>query len=251
MSVAVRPLGYGLRNRMTSFRGHARLVRFDARANKKEIKRLVVKARREGNTTRILYQVVSPVAAAGQAVLIEIGDKGPVEGLLVEGPEAITSLTPRNLKRPFFGSDLRIEDLTDEFLHWPVQEIIGSESMLGCLCRIIESRPQAGAEAVYLAVRSWVCPRMALPLRVQYLGRDPKLTRTLRVERAAKADRRHWAAQSLAITLPDKSSRTLFEGTSMDQEAIVPAAEFDIRAIRAAFRQSPEAKNPAKNMPRP
>jgi hypothetical protein len=240
-----------LSNRLSGFRGRARLVRFDAKTGKEETKRLVVKARREGNTTRILYQVVSPALAAGQAVLIEMEDKRPARGLLVEGPDKITSLTPRIMERLLFGSDLRIEDLTDDFLHWPDHEIVGNESILGCLCHIVESHPPAGAEAGYLSIRSWVCPRMKLPLRVERVGRDPQMTRTLKVERAAKAGRDHWTARSLAITLPDRSSRTLLEGTSFDRDAIVPAAEFDIKVICAAFKQSPDAKSSSRKVPQP
>ena len=240
-----------LSNRLSSFSGHARLVRFDAKTGKEETKRLVLKVRREGNTTKVLYQIVSPAPAAGQAVLLELEDKRPARGVLVEGPDRITSLTPRIMEQPFFGSDLRIEDLTDDFLHWPDPEIVGNEMILGCLCRIIESRPPAGTETGYLLVRSGVCPRMALPLRVERVGRDAKLTRTLKVERAAKADRDHWTARSLSVTLPDRNSRTLLEGTSFDRDAIVPAADFELKVICAAFKQSPDAKGSSRKVPHP
>jgi len=240
-----------LANRLSGFRGRARLVRHDGRTGNEETKRLIVKARRDADTSRILYQVVSPAREAGQAVLIESDAGHPARGLLIESPDKITTLASRAMGRPLFGSDLRIEDLTDDFLRWPGQEIVGNESVLGCLCRILESRPAAEEGSSYLVVRSWICPRMALPLRVERVERDGRRARTLVVQRTAKADRDHWMARSLLVTLPGDSSRTLFEGTSFDRDAVVPAAEFEIKAICAAFKQAREPGSPSKKPPEP
>jgi hypothetical protein len=225
-----------LASRLVGFRGHARLVQINPQTEQQESKRIVIKARQEGKSFKMLYQAVWPSSVAGQAVLIEMTPGQPVKGFLMESPDKVLPLTPRLLDQPLFGSDFRIEDLTEDFWHWPMQEFIGTEIIMGCPCKIIESRPGSATQSGYSVIRSWVCPRLALPLRVERITRDGLPARRLSVEKIAKAGR-GWAARSLLMTPTDGKSRTLFEGTSMEADVVVPAAEFSIEAIRSDFRR--------------
>jgi hypothetical protein len=225
-----------LANRLSGYRGHARLVQTDTQTQKERTTRLVIKARKDGKSFKVLYQAIWPSSVAGQSVLVETEPGQPVKGFLMESPDRVIPLTPRLLEQPLFGSDFRIEDLTEDFWHWPMHEFIGTEIIMGCPCKIIESRPGSATQSGYSVIRSWVCPRLALPLRVERITRDGLPARRLSVEKIAKAGR-GWAARSLLMTPTDGKSRTLFEGTSMEADVVVPAAEFSIEAIRSDFRR--------------
>jgi hypothetical protein len=225
-----------LANRQSGFRGHARLVQIDPQTEKQETKRLVIKARQDGKSFKMLYQAIWPSSVAGQSVLVEMEPGQPVKGFLMESPDKVMPLTPRLLEQPLFGSDFRIEDLTEDFWHWPTHDIVGTEMIMGCPCKIIESRPGTANQSGYSVIRSWVCPRLALPLRVERITRDGLPARRLSVDKIAKAGR-GWAARSLLMTPADGKSRTLLEGTSMEADVVVPAAEFSVEAIRSDFRR--------------
>lgn len=238
-----------LANRLAGFRGRGRLVQTDPHTRKDALQRFEIKARRDGKVVTVLYQLISPAASAGRAVLLLMEDGHPAKGSLIEAPQSVVPLDAQGLQKSLFGTDLRIEDLTDSFYYWPDQRIAGGESIQGCQCTIIESHPGSEVPAPYALVRSWICPRMALPLRVEKVGRDPNSTRTLTVERAAKADRDHWGVRSLVVTTAAGTGRTLLEVSSFQADVQVPEVEFTVQAIVAAFQSGRNSQAPGKKWP--
>lgn len=219
--------------------GRVRLLRFDSRTGSTDVQRLVMKLRREGEATRILYRVVAPRKASGRALVLDLVARERATGLLFEGPDRVVALSGSGLEIPFFGSDLKVSDLTDEFLSWPYQKAVGEERLLRRLCTIVESRRDEGAATA--TVKSWLSPALALPLRVERFDPEGRLLRRLTVDRVAHLGEKRWIAASVTVVPAGGATRTTLEGTHGGGEAEIPAAEVDVETIRRSLRAPPAA----------
>ena len=217
-------------NRTTGFRAQAKLVVTTANPEQRDVKQLLIKSRTEGKTTTTLYQVLWPPESKGQALLIEkIGDS--VSGFLFEPPNTVKKFSPALLAQPFFGSDLSIEDLTQDFWDWPSQKIVGEETVDKRLCTIVESRPPPDAASSYLVIKTWIAPELALPLRAEKYGKNKRLVRRIMADRLMKIND-HWRAANIIIDPEGGNSRTVLEGSKSERDLELAAGEFTLEAIK-------------------
>jgi hypothetical protein len=217
-------------NKTTGFRVRAKLVVTTANPEHREVKQLLIKSRTEGKTTTTLYQILWPTESKGQSLLIERrGDS--VSGFLFEPPGTVKKLSPALIAQPFFGSDLAIEDLAEDFWDWPSQKIVGEETIDKKLCTIVESRPPGDAASSYLVVKTWIAPELALPLRVEKYGKNRRLVRRITADRIMKVNNR-WTAANIIVDPDGGNSRTVLEGSKSERDLDVPAAEFTLEAIK-------------------
>ena len=217
-------------NRTSGFRVRAKLVVTTANPEHREVKQLLIKSRTEGKTTTTLYQILWPAESKGQSLLIERrGDS--VSGFLFEPPGTVKKLSATLLAQPFFGSDLAIEDLVEDFWDWPSQKIVGEETIDKRLCTIVESRPPADAASSYLVVKTWIAPELALPLRVEKFGKNRRLVRRITADRIMKVNNR-WTAANIIVDPDGGNSRTVLEGSKSERDLDLPAAEFTLEAIK-------------------
>ena len=217
-------------NRTTGFRVRAKLVVTTANPEHRDVKQLLIKSRTEGRTTTMLYQVLWPAESKGQSLLIERkGDS--VTGFLFEPPGTVKKLSATLLAQPFFGSDLAIEDLAEDFWDWPSQKIVGEETIDKRLCTIVESRPPADAESSYLVVKTWIAPELALPLRIDKYGKNRRLIQRITADRIVKVNDR-WTAANIIVDPDGGNSRTVLEGSKSERDLDLPAAEFTLEAIK-------------------
>jgi hypothetical protein len=217
-------------NRTTGFRVRAKLVVTMANPEHREVKQLLIKSRTDGQTTTTLYQILWPVESKGQSLLIE--RKGAsVGGFLFEPPGTVKKLSAAMLSQPFFGSDLAIEDLAEDFWDWPSQKIVGEETLDKKLCTIVESRPPGDAASSYLVVKTWIAPELALPLRVEKYGKNRRLVRRITADRIMKVNDR-WTAANIIVDPDGGNSRTVLEGSKSERDLDLPAADFTLEAIK-------------------
>lgn len=222
--------------RTSGFRIRARLIRTTTDSKKPEIQQLLIKGRRQGETTQVLYQVLWPKAAAGRALLVETSADGKIGGFLFDPPAAPVPLTPTTMTRPLFGSDLTVEDVAEAFWRWPSQVLAGEATVSGRLCQILESRPGGGEEGDTSLVKSWIAPDIALPLRIEKFGRDGRLARSFVTAKIVKQSAGHWAAAILVVQTADGHSRTVLEGSRSDRDIEIPAEQFTVQAINPPTR---------------
>jgi hypothetical protein len=217
-------------NRTTGFRARAKLVVTTADPGHREVKQLLIKGRTDGKTTTMLYQVLWPAESKGQALLIERrGDS--VSGFLFEPPGTVRKLSATLLTQPFFGSDLAVEDLAEDFWDWPSQKIVGEETIDKRLCTIVESQPPADAATSYSVVKTWIAPELALPLRCEKYGKNRRLLKRITADRIVKVQN-HWAAADIIVDPDGGNSRTVLEGSKSERDLDLPAAEFTLEAIK-------------------
>ncbi len=166
--------------------------------------------------------------------MIEKADQ-VVSGFLFEPPDSLRKLTGGLMTQSFFGSDLAIEDLAEDFWDWPSQKIVGEETVKDRACKIVESRPAADASTSYSLVRTWIAPEIALPLRAEKYGKNRRLVRQIRAERIVKVNNR-WTAATIVVETEGAGTRTVLEGSKSDRDLNLSPAEFGVDAIKGEAR---------------
>jgi hypothetical protein len=221
------------------YRVRARLVRTTPGSEHRDIKQLLIKGRRDGGASKVLYQVLWPKPSMGETLVIEKTADQNIRSWVFTPPDRVTILTQERIGGPFFESDLTIEDMAEEFWHWPTQEIIGEETFGQHRCRILESRPSAGTATSYSLVRTWIAPDIALPLRIEKFGKDGQLIKRITAEKITKQKNNRWTAATVVVEPADGRTRTALEGRHADRDIEIPDEDFTIEKIKAALRPKP------------
>lgn len=198
--------------------------------DRRDVKQLLIKGRNDGRTHTTLYQVLWPAELKGQSLVVEKSGHS-VSGFLFEPPATIKKLSAGTMAQPFFGSDLSIEDLAEDFWDWPSQKIVGEETIKDRVCQIVESRPPGDASTSYSLIKTWIAPDILLPLRVEKYGKNKRLVRRITADRIMKVGER-WTAANIAVDLEGSSTRTLLEGSKSDRDLDLPVADFTVEAIK-------------------
>lgn len=226
----------------TGFKTRARLVRTVPGAKGEEVLQVVIKGRREGEATKMLYQVLWPAASQGRAVVVQTAADGTVSGFLFDTQGRQTPLTPRLMSQQVFGTDVTVEDVAEAFWRWPYQKIVGEEAVSGRKCKIVESRPGPDTATSYSRVKTWIAPDIALPMVVEKYGRDGTLLRRFYTAKVVKQGEGSWGASVLVVDSTGGRGRTVLEGTSSERDVEIPAEAFTPEALRRAL---PSAQAPA------
>ncbi len=209
----------------------AKLTVEDDKSDQKSSAQIRIRIRRDPGMTRMLFQVLWPDAHKGEAICIERTNRGVAGGFIFQPPDKITPLTAANIGRAYLDSDLSIEDLADEFWHWPSQKITGEESIRGDACKIVESRPTGGATGTYSLVRSWISPEKLLPLRMEKFGRDDRLAKRFTVQKTTRHEG-VWAPMTTFVQTVGKTRLTTLELSRGERDVEIPPEEFSPERIR-------------------
>ena len=203
----------------------------------REVKQLLVKGRDDGKVRDTLYQILWPAQAKGQTLLIEKRENS-LSGFLLEPPDTVRKLTFNLMTQPFFGSDLAIEDLAEDFWDWPSQKIVGQETIKEKVCTIVESRPPTDASTSYSLIKTWIAPELALPLLIEKYGKNRRLLRRITADRIMKVNDR-WTAATIIVDLAG-GGRTILEGSKSERDLDLPATDFTLEGVkREASAASP------------
>ena len=221
----------------SGFRIRAKLVSSRPDSAAPEVKQLLIRGRQQEGTKQVIYQVLWPKPSAGEALLVETSPQGAVSGLL-QSRKGQLPLTPQLMAQPLFNSAIAIEDVAENFWHWPLQELKGEEVVSGRSCTILESHPGSGTATSYSLVRSWVSPELALPLRVEKFGKDGRLRRRFIASKIMKRPHGRWIAAIVTVESADGRARTTLEGSRAERDIEIPADQFTPQAI-SKLRASP------------
>ncbi len=166
-------------------------LKLDGGAAKSSLQ-IQIKQRRTRAATEVVYQILWPKERKGEGVLLrKIGDRPPT-GASFRPPDAMRMLDAEQMREPLFGSDLSLEDATDNFFAWDHQAITGTEPVDRVPCQILESKPGKGQRSSYALVRTWVDARRLVPLRIEKYSAPGELVRRIETTKVAlDEDRRH------------------------------------------------------------
>jgi outer membrane lipoprotein-sorting protein len=220
---ARRTSGFQIRATLTHTKGGRSVVR-----------QLLMRGRRERVQATTLYDLVWPAEVAGRALVVREAGERQASGFLYQ-PGKVTRLTSATLAQPFFDSDLRIDDLAEGFWYWHSPTIVGEEAIREYRCAIVEFRPAADTPTPYSLVKAWVSPDLLVALRVEQFGSDGRLVKRIALYRMLKLDGRWWPA-IVTVEPADGQSRTVIEGTKVESDLHLSAADFTTAALKKLGR---------------
>jgi hypothetical protein len=131
----------------------------------------------------------------------------------------------------FVNSDYFYEDLRDRKVDQDVHALVGKESVSGVMCEILESTPTDAGNSVYTKRRVWVDPVTALPMRVDYFGRDPEQP-SKRLE-VLKRDRKqgYWTVMDSVMTDLGSGHKTRLTVEWIRYDRRLPASLFTTQTL--------------------
>ena len=138
----------------------------------------------------------------------------------------VHSFPTRRSSDLLFESDLSYQDAVENFFSWKKQALIGSETISGVSCQILESKPDSSSVSVYAKVRSWIDPQRFVPMRIEKYSSSGELVRRIDVTRVARDEKHHPIPASLTVHGPRKDSVTEFNGARIDQDVNFTDADF-------------------------
>jgi hypothetical protein len=191
----------------------------------RRVLQLQIKQRRTKTATDLVYQALWPDDHKGEAVILHQA-QGAAKGSIIVPQQPVRAIKSSEMNEGLFGSDLSYQDAVENFFAWKKQTLIGSETINGVNCQILESKPDSSSVSIYAKVRSWIDPQRFVPLRIEKYSSSGELVRRIDVTRVARDEKHHPIPASLTVHGPRKNSVTEFNGARIDQDVQFTDADF-------------------------
>jgi hypothetical protein len=169
--------------------------------------------------------VLWPNEHKGEAVILHQA-QGAAKGSIIVPQQPVRAIKASQMNEGLFDSDLSYQDAVENFFAWKKQALVGSETINGVSCQILESKPDSSSVSVYAKVRSWIDPQRFVPMRIEKYSSSGELVRRIDVTRVARDEKHHPIPASLTVHGPRKNSVTEFNGARIDQDVNFTDADF-------------------------
>ena len=218
-----------LADRMNALREGNALIRtkleVQAADGARRVLQLQLKERRTKAATDIVYQVLWPNEHKGEAVILHQAGGAP-KGSIIKPSQPVREIKPSQMGDGLFDSDLSYQDAVENFFAWKKQALVGSETINGVNCQILESKPEGSSLTIYAKVRSWIDPQRFVPMRIEKYSSSGEIVRRIDVTRVARDERHNPIPASLTVHGSRKNSVTDFNGARIDQDVNFTDADF-------------------------
>jgi len=196
----------------------------------KRVLQLQIKQRRTKTTTDLVYQVLWPDEHKGEAVILHQVQR-VAKGSIIVPQQPVRAIKASQMNEGLFDSDLSYQDAVENFFAWKKQALVGSETINGVNCQILESKPDSSSVSIYAKVRSWIDPQRFVPMRIEKYSSSGELVRRIDVTRVARDEKHHPIPASLTVHGPRKNSVTEFNGARIDQDVQFTDADFTAAGV--------------------
>jgi Outer membrane lipoprotein-sorting protein len=196
----------------------------------KRVLQLQIKQRRTKTATDLVYQVLWPDEHKGEAVILHQAH-GVAKGSIIVPQQPVRAIKASQMNEGLFDSDLSYQDAVENFFAWKKQALVGSETINGVNCQILESKPDSSSVSIYGKVRSWIDPQRFVPMRIEKYSSSGELVRRIDVTRVARDEKHHPIPASLTVHGPRKNSVTEFNGARIDQDVQFTDADFTAAGV--------------------
>jgi hypothetical protein len=196
----------------------------------KRVLQLQIKQRRTKTTTDLVYQVLWPDEHKGEAVILHQVQR-VAKGSIIVPQQPVRAIKASQMNEGLFDSDLSYQDAVENFFAWKKQALVGSETINGVNCQILESKPDSSSVSIYAKVRSWIDPQRFVPMRIEKYSSSGELVRRIDVTRVARDEKHHPIPASLTVHGPRKDSVTEFNGARIDQDVQFTDADFTAAGV--------------------
>ena len=188
----------------------------------KSVLQVLIKERRSGGSSELLYQILFPKERKGESVLLRRGAGGALSGVHFTPPSTVRNLSASQMKEPLFGGALAYEDVIDNFFSWSNQTFVGTETVGRTECQILESKPGKGERSSYSSVRTWLDIKRMVPLRIEKY-RGGQVAKRIDTTDVARVGGRHLPAN---MTVRSGSAVTMLDGSRIKNNVSFTDREF-------------------------
>lgn len=192
----------------------------------KRVLQLQIKQRRTKNASDLAYRVLWPNEDKDRVVLLHQDAGSAPSGSIILPHQPARPIEAAQMSDGLFESDLSYQDAIENVYGWKKQAIVGSETINGVACQILESKPGNSSVSTYARVRSWIDPRRLVPLRIEKYSSSDKLIRRIDITRLARDEKDQQIPSNLTVHGPRKDSVTEFNGARIDQDVNFTDADF-------------------------
>jgi hypothetical protein len=196
----------------------------------KRVLQLQIKQRRTKTASDLVYHVLWPDEHRGEAVILHQAH-GVAKGSIIVPQQPVRAIKASQMNEGLFDSDLSYQDAVENFFAWKKQALVGSETINGVNCQILESKPDSSSVSIYAKVRSWIDPQRFVPMRIEKYSSSGELVRRIDVTRVARDEKHHPIPASLTVHGPRKNSVTEFNGARIDQDVQFTDADFTAAGV--------------------
>lgn len=192
----------------------------------KRVLQLQIRQRRNQSATDLSYRVLWPNEYKDQLVFLHQDSGKAPTGSVVQPHQPVRSLSASQMNEGLFESDLAYQDAVENVYAWKEQALVGTETISGVNCQILESKPGSASASLYARVRSWIDPHRLVPLRIEKYSASGQLLRRIDITRVARDERHHPIPAGLTVRTPGKNTMTEFNGARIDQDVNLTDADF-------------------------
>jgi hypothetical protein len=138
--------------------------------------------------------------------------------------DPLTASDVPDLYGPIQGTDISWMDLTLSFLWWPGGTTIGTETVKGQPCFVVDVSAASGEDGKYGRVRLWIAEKFRMILRAEGYDSQGVLLRRLWVKSFKKIDDR-WMIKDMEVKSASSTHRTRLR---VDQVSVNAGYDGDI-----------------------
>lgn len=202
-------------------------------ASKPAILQVQVKRRiADSGRSEHLYQLLFPADRKGEGVLLRING-GQFTGGTYNPTIGISVLKPSDRRTGLFQTALSVDDVIAEFLDWPNQKLVGSETLGNIPCHIIESKAPAGSASTARLVRSWIDAKRFVTQKMEIFGTDPnKPIKSVLTEKVLRSKTGYFIPAGFTVTDHTTGASTQVEGVRSDSGLSFSDSDFADAALQ-------------------
>jgi hypothetical protein len=136
-------------------------------------KMLVYRLDKKGGEVASLIRFLEPADIEGTGLLtLDKADGDSNQWVYLPAMERVRRIDSGRKGGRFVNSDYFYEDLRDRKVSQDEHRVVGQETIAGVACEILESIPVDSGNSVYTKRLSWVDPATALPVRIDFFGKN-------------------------------------------------------------------------------
>jgi len=192
----------------------------------KRVMQLQIKQRRSKTASDVAYRVLWPNDRRDEVVVLHQDLGSAPRGSIIVPNRPFRTLGAAQMNEGLFDSDLSYQDAIENIYGWKEQAIVGSETIDGVNCQILESKPGNSSVSTNAKARSWIDPRRLVPLRIEKYSNSGELIRRIEITRIARDEKHNPIPAGLTVHGPRKNTVTVFNGARIDQGVTLTDEDF-------------------------
>lgn len=195
-------------------------------------KMLVYRLDKKGGEVASLIRFLEPADIEGTGLLTQDkADGDSNQWVYLPAMERVRRIDSGRKGGRFVNSDYFYEDLRDRKVEQDEHRVIGREAISGVACEVLESVPAESGNSVYGKRLSWVDPATALPLRIDFYGRnDSQPSKRLQVLKKERLQG-YWTVTDSVMTDLDSGHQTRLTVEWMRYDRRLPARLFTTQTL--------------------